>query len=79
MITENEWLLVHDLKELLFYFIEATDYLGENKYYTYSSINFIITIIIIKVYLLINSIINFDLDETGDAFNEILKLERNEN
>jgi len=36
MITEDEWLLIHNLKEILFYFAEAIDYLGESKYYTYN-------------------------------------------
>ena len=74
MITKDEWLLVHNLKELLFYFAEATDYLGESKYCTYSSINPIIVIIMIKVYSSTSFIINFNLNETDDAFDEILEL-----
>ena len=30
MITEDEWLLIHDLKKILTYFAEVTDYLGRN-------------------------------------------------
>ena len=78
MITEDEWLLIHDLKEILAYFAEATDYLGRSKYCTYSSINPTITLIMMKVCPLTNSTINFNLDEIGDAFDEILELERDE-
>ncbi len=78
MITEDEWLLIHDLKEILTYFAEAIDYLGGSKYCTYSSINPTITLIMMKICPLTNSTINFNLDEIGDAFDEILELERDE-
>jgi len=76
MITEDEWLLIHDLKEILTYFAEAIDYLGGSKYCTYSSINPTITLIMMKICPLTNSTINFNLDEIGDAFDEIPELER---
>jgi len=78
MITKDEWLLIHDLKELLFYFAEATDYLGRSKYCTYSSINLTIAVIIMEVHPSNSSVINFNPDEAGDAFNEALELERDE-
>ena len=76
MIIENKWLLIHDLKKILVYFAKAIDYLNENKYYTYSNINFTITIIMMKVYLLTNFIINFNINEIDDAFNEVPELKR---
>ena len=78
MITEDEWLLIQDLKEILFYFAEATDYLGGSKYCTYSSINPNIAVIMMKVHPSTSSIINFNLNEAGDAFDEALELERDE-
>ena len=78
MIIENEWLLIHDLKEILFYFAEATDYLGGSKYCTYSSINPTISLIMMKIRPSIGSIINFNPDEAGDAFDEAPELERDE-
>ncbi len=76
MITENKWLLIHDLKEILTYFAKAIDYLGGSKYCIYSSINSTIAIIMMKICPLTNFIINFNINEIGDAFDEVLKLKR---
>ncbi|CAB5382472.1 unnamed protein product [Rhizophagus irregularis] len=78
MITEDEWLLIHDLKEILFYFAEATNYLGGSKYCTYSSINPTIAVIMMNVLPSTSSVINFNLDEAGDAFDEALEIDENQ-
>lgn len=78
MITEDEWLLIYDLKEMLFYFAEATDYLGGSKYCTYSSINPTIAVIMMKVHPSSSPATNFNLDKAGNAFDESPELERNE-
>ncbi|CAG8740106.1 7958_t:CDS:2, partial [Funneliformis caledonium] len=49
-----------------------------NFSYLACSINPTIAIIMTKVYPSTSSINNFDLNKTGDAFNEILELEKNE-
>jgi len=64
------------LKEILAYFAEAIDYFGRNKYYTYSSINSTIAIIMMKICPLTNSIINFNIDEISDTFDEVSELRR---
>ena len=79
MITEDEWSLILDLTEILSYFADATDYMGESKYCTYSSMNSTIIEIIKWVHPSSsnnNNFSNINLDKTADAFGDVFKIGR---
>ncbi|POG65753.1 hypothetical protein GLOIN_2v1482909 [Rhizophagus irregularis DAOM 181602=DAOM 197198] len=78
MISDDEWSLILDLTEILSHFADATNYLGESKYCTYSSMNPTIIEIMkwVRPSSSNNGLTDIDVDRINDAFGEVSELEK---